>query len=284
MAREVTQEQFADGTTIDGDRIDRAMQETVDRFNRVRRGDLQNRFFPQTYVVRWMPRINGSTGTNFPFMAAENPDLATGADTPERTENELRVKGFRAPGIEVLDGTGSNHWISSTPLAFPKPVILDDISFMLTVDHNSLGSRVFTNGFTYGATPPDGYVTADGSEDFSLVVSVDNPFYPEDQRLASKVFAYHGVSLLRETYWVEDPGTPPSSDTSLSWPGGTVEGVYFRAKDLAIPIPAGARVRVHMVVPEYATASDSDWGAGTANDPTTMQMYDLNWVTLEEVC
>ncbi len=278
MAREVTKEQFADGTTIDGDRIDRAMQETVDRFNAVRKGDLANRFLKSTLAMGWQPRINASAGTDFPFLDCTNDSAAS---APVRYENESRVKGIQAPGL-TPGGASTSRYIGCTiPVRFPSPVIVDDVVMMLNVEHLSAAGRVYTNGFTYGSSPPKGFTSTDSVEDLSLVLQVDSPLMPEDQRLADKVFAYHRVQLLRDKFWQVDPGTPPANDMTLAdgTAFSTVSGVYYRAKDLAIPLPAGARLRIHLVLPKYPAVTVSGWGT----DPITMQTYDLNVCSLEEV-
>ncbi len=279
MPRELTKEQFADGTTIDGDRIDRAMQESVDRFNSIPKGDLKNRFLRNTYALGWQPRVLASLGTDLPWMPETNSAsyLATGAVAPTRYENYLRVKGNRAPG--TLPGGTETSLVCTVPIAFPAPVILDDLAFMMTTDHTLAGIREYTNTFVYGAAPPPGFTAGDSVEDVSIVVQVDSPLLPENQALSSVAFAYHRVQLLREVYWTVDPGAAPASDMTLVYPGGTVSGVYLRARNMAIRIPARARVRFHFVIPEYSVATTAGWGT----DTVTAQMFDMNICTLEEV-
>lgn len=58
--RVVTDEQFSDGTTIDGNRLDRAVQDVQDRINNVPYGDLKSRWVPITYVCGWQPQSRKS--------------------------------------------------------------------------------------------------------------------------------------------------------------------------------------------------------------------------------
>jgi hypothetical protein len=53
--RILTDEQFATSTTVDGSRIDRAMEDTIARFNGLEPADLKTRFIPVEYVMGWMP-------------------------------------------------------------------------------------------------------------------------------------------------------------------------------------------------------------------------------------
>tara|TARA_A100001391_G_scaffold205140_1_gene203718 strand:+ start:294 stop:1499 length:1206 start_codon:yes stop_codon:yes gene_type:complete len=54
--RVVTDEQFSDGTTIDGNRLDGAVQDIQDRFNKIPYGDLKSRWVPITYMCGWQPQ------------------------------------------------------------------------------------------------------------------------------------------------------------------------------------------------------------------------------------
>lgn len=53
--REITDEQFAEETTIDGSRIDNALSDTVSRFNALEQKDLTRRMVPSHYVWGWQP-------------------------------------------------------------------------------------------------------------------------------------------------------------------------------------------------------------------------------------
>lgn len=53
--REITDEQFSKETTIDGSRIDAALDDTVSRFNALEQKDLTRRLVPCHYVWGWQP-------------------------------------------------------------------------------------------------------------------------------------------------------------------------------------------------------------------------------------
>ena len=79
--RVVTDEQFSDGTTIDGNRLDRAVQDVQDRINSVPYGDLKSRWVPITYMCGWQPQ---SRKTIFYDTSAS---LGTGFVTPSQFQS-----------------------------------------------------------------------------------------------------------------------------------------------------------------------------------------------------
>lgn len=137
--RHVTDEQFSDGTTVDGNRIDRSLQDAVDHVNNIPRSDVTSRFTDTKFVFGYRPsRSFGSdaaranddpgclTGTagayyyahHFPWMPiANNVYLQTG-DT-QAPQNPFVVKGVALddPGriqntglIPRVVGGGTNDW------------------------------------------------------------------------------------------------------------------------------------------------------------------------------
>jgi len=55
--RTLTDEQFSDGTTIDGTRIDQALQDSVEHFNEVPTGDSSTRMTQQQFVFGYQPAM-----------------------------------------------------------------------------------------------------------------------------------------------------------------------------------------------------------------------------------
>ena len=53
--RIITDEQFSETTTVDGTRIDRALEDTVSFFNSMPPSVSKTRFIPQDRVWGWMP-------------------------------------------------------------------------------------------------------------------------------------------------------------------------------------------------------------------------------------
>ena len=53
--RHFTDEQFSDGTTIDGDRLEKALQDLEDYINNVPDGDFENRWLQSQIVLKYLP-------------------------------------------------------------------------------------------------------------------------------------------------------------------------------------------------------------------------------------
>ena len=54
--RHITKEQFADNTTVDGDRIDSAMESFERHINEVPEGDVLTKWTPTMFVAGWIPQ------------------------------------------------------------------------------------------------------------------------------------------------------------------------------------------------------------------------------------
>jgi hypothetical protein len=142
--RVTTKEQFSEGTTIDGNRIDSAMDDIVDRFNDIPYGDIRKRWVPITYVAGWTPQSpkyiynndpygdptesnKGSVfGTHhWPWLHTVNKSTEVAADTfgsavtdDLRFSNPFRLKGVTSPGIHPFgelnsDSSGSGALVTT---------------------------------------------------------------------------------------------------------------------------------------------------------------------------
>ena len=56
--RHLTEEQFSEGTTIDGSRIDKAIDDIMDNHNNIQTGDMEARWMPNTITANWQPSNN----------------------------------------------------------------------------------------------------------------------------------------------------------------------------------------------------------------------------------
>jgi hypothetical protein len=134
--RHVTQEQFSDGTTIDGSRVERALQELENHVNEIPEGDIKNKFTQTQFVSGWMPHAEGwadgsdyatstggnynvelgvrestgVTGTIFPFLpvynSAKNLSQVAPVVEPPSYTNKHRHKGYQTAGVPVNPGDG----------------------------------------------------------------------------------------------------------------------------------------------------------------------------------
>jgi hypothetical protein len=146
--RELTDEQFSEGTTIDGSRIDKAIEDIIDHQNDIPIGDMEAKWMPTTYVMAWAPsrprfrmypndlnmantnrftpdNLYGTQQHYFPFLACHNhPDeVYPVAEQPTKFNNEWRQKGFfHSSNIDLEFETQSRSSNIITPTYAPSDI------------------------------------------------------------------------------------------------------------------------------------------------------------------
>lgn len=186
--RKITDEQFSDKTTIDGNRLDEAIDDVTERINNVQKGDIKQRFIESQLVSSWMVcRGNGSVdgtgnttpGYQYPFSGVlQNENFApwlrianTANDEVDGKDvtNPYRVKGpfnpyFAANGAvdnreELWDGLQKDStqyvWTQSHQQEGDKSSILNAVNFQMIFDgrytRNAWGGiAVYGDEFQYG--------------------------------------------------------------------------------------------------------------------------------------
>ena len=336
--RHITDEQFSDGTTIDGSRIDNAMEDVVGHVNSIPKGDLGRRFVQSQYVagwqpwsaatgaattwdahhMPWLPTINFPTGDPALPATAIFPGSVVGSQ-PDEIKNRHRFKGIEVPGISygITDSTATDYdelaitgiqWAWSRSFHFSSPAIVHDIAVHLHADNTASADEPYRNPFLYhnatspGPAPP-GFEPSDGSHDLCVLLDVAHPFTPEDTRMRSVVVLRRGFNaadsaISRLPMGALSTSSPAYVDFHPTFRGGvnndnteTVGGIFVRMHDLNIPLPAGSRVRLAVVIPQYQKdAVDSSWGdysAAVADKlylrPWSTQSYSATLTVLEEV-
>lgn len=167
--RTLTKEQFSTGTTIDGDRIDNALDDVVERVNDIPYGDLRKRWVPTTYVAGWTPQSPGciSSATadptsgsdssvhggvygthHWPWLRVRNAtyeiaDGTEGSSTNDdnKTTNPYRLKGVGVPGVHPFgyaEISASDWQPGSLPvglqLAWTRSWFIDNPSILDSID------------------------------------------------------------------------------------------------------------------------------------------------------
>lgn len=265
--REVTKEQFSANSTIDGRRIDKAVEDVVDRANAVEKRDLKRRFFQTQFIGSYAPATGKDGGVinpisfddAFPFLDARN----TVADA---------VHEYRVKGVKRTDQTSaSNSMIETASFYFNRPVVITAVSAIL-----ESGSITYRNDFEYTSDTQAGKADMD-SDDFAVSISVDNPFLPENRELSSEVYHRFNFNLKSQLFRPLNTATPPVpyAPTSEMMPDSTklsdgtkslpnMWGVVIDDQALNIPVPRNSRVRFSIVIPEYYEIDDavvSGWGS-----------------------
>jgi len=274
--REITKEQFSDNSTIDGRRIDKAVEDIVDRANAVEKRDMKRRFFQTQIVGAYTPSSASAsiaagadtivTATNedaIPFMGETNAVVGY-------TENVNRVKGIRKSGHENI----SYSMIATNAYLFSRPVIVTGVCVVLEG-----GNAIYTNNFQYTGEALEDIGKAGYSDDFAVSISVDNPFLPERRELNSEI--YHRFDFKLNSQFFRPAGAPnitadlPNPTKPVHFPQNlpTMGGVVIDDQGLNIPVPRDARLRFSIVIPDYdSTATPisdqaSGWGAVDVENP-----------------
>lgn len=183
--REITDEQFTEGTSIDGSRLDAAMDDVVDSFNNIPKRGMGRRFVQTQYVAGWQPwssadrtagEINYGQQHRMPWMPTINAPVSVPAPSPlgtlfdgtavnissnDQVKNWHRFKGCEIPGIyQNLENMDSLAWVLpeevwglqwawSRNIHFSKPVIIRDLALHIHVDRGTATERPYQNTMLY---------------------------------------------------------------------------------------------------------------------------------------
>tara|TARA_R100000808_G_scaffold22267_1_gene48365 strand:+ start:7377 stop:8306 length:930 start_codon:yes stop_codon:yes gene_type:complete len=283
--RHFTSEQFAEGTTIDGDRLEKALQDLEDWSNNIEDGQFRNRWLQSQYVLKYLPPTASANGTlvgltalvgnyrHAPFLPVYN---AAG------NQNPFRVKGNRLwwqdgytkptdlyqawvdagavpPATPDVIYNDQCVWTSAIALG-QDPAIINSIDLvMLTYDDE------YTTDWKYdSASAAYDAATRNYSNDIHLLVTADNPFLPNLQLKNTVVF--HKFQSVAEAsfFSVQAIGLALVSDmepklTSVTGMNPTHEySISMNLDDLNIPIPPFTRLRFSLILPLESGAEP--WG------------------------
>ena len=265
--RKITKEQFSDGSTIDGSRIARAIDDTIEYNNEVPLEAIDKPRMPQFVILGANPKNNTVAVTTSPPWLNYN----------------LSGPNFRAKGMAVsVSTTGvfptndGGLWTVST--IFDRPVIIDTICVHIEA----------WDGWPVLLTQP----ASSGLPDASLLqvmVDTDNLHAPEDRTMNSKEFHYrlYDPTIWRASYLNDvllgsstdmTPPRPVKLQDGTAQPAGYHSHVLER-KDLNLPIHQFARVRFRLGFGSPATsaapAGQLSWESGGS---ATMHPGQPTWV------
>jgi hypothetical protein len=270
--REITTEQFADGTSVGPGRMDRALEAVRQRFSALRKRDIQRRWLPTYYVGG---HIGSTTGQRKgPWLTSLNAATESVTIPPAGTfDNPQRVKGARNDYFDQSIGTGNGQLrLWTTAYAFRLPARIVGASWTLVAD------SVYINDFLYGAgfdgTPGDG----DPVEDLFLSLAVDDPFQPDVMELANPEIkkVRFGADSVRIS-----PAAVPAGYADFNPPHPkTLAGLCIDIQNLNIPLPSESRARLALGIPQYNNVTHaSGWGANS----WMPQYYSFTLTVLESI-
>lgn len=240
--RVFTDEQFSDGTTIDGNRLESTMQSLEARVNTVPNGDLKNRWTQTQFVLGFPPPLYaGLSGATYnkgqrPWMNKVNTvDLAVVGDVGT-VQNEYRLKG---------NDDGFYQWTTSILLV--RPAIID--AYDLVMAHDTVVSYPYAPGDSSNQT------------NIGIQLTVDNPWRPEDRTQNDMVLH---KKEFGSNAWQANSGTgAPTADMVPSYAGSDrLEAIAVSGRDLNIPLAANTRLRFAITIPFNGTTY---WGKSGAS-------------------
>lgn len=311
--RHKTHEVFYDGTTIDGSRLESAMDAIEDGVNNVKKGDTAQRHVAVQYHSGWYPIPKTATAS---LQTNRAPWLGTRNDSPSGESPEgapfslTRFKGISVPGIEAPGGVGSQYaW--TRMMYFSKPVVLHAFSVLMHVDNPSsgspfVGSRDISNAnpYTYdgtggtdssGGNPPIGFSETDNTVDVPIVIDVmsfennTNAELSEVEVIKTRypVNLMNPVSVFVRPDMVGTLGAmvpgfvSGSGSSSMATDTRPLFGRLMEHRDLNIPIPENSTVRMIVCLPNYDGTQTTRGSWGT--HPYFLQGWSSTLTVLEEV-
>lgn len=293
--RVITKDQFSDGTTVDGSRIEKALQESADVINSLPIRFLNGKNTPTTFHGSWRPHWTADAvdaKSTFmhrrespPYMPLYNELLYSG--TPPLTAlpltegpfNAVRIKGIEVEDLAPTEMLGFLVWETSFP--FFRPVILDALAISLQCDGKEdppPAIVLYTNGFYYNIALE--YIAQfTQARDLHIVIHVDNPYATEESAYDANEIMYRNFVI---NAWHMASVAPANTyidmlpDAPQGYPGGAV----MVARDLKIPIHQNARVRLAIVLPVYKDGIAASTWTGL---PVTQVIHGFTMTVLEEL-
>jgi len=281
--RHVTEQQFAEGTTVDGSRLDDAMEDFIQHHNNIPSSDISTRYTANTYFSGWIPQNPGlaQNGTRFPWQTAFNvASQATGASIPSVMSNPERVKGYQIPGVEPRVDSGLHQqFVWSTCFAFDKPVIVKRVFVQMAIDTAGASVVQYNLNPVYASPAPPGFAAAQETQDFTFSFEVSSPLSPEDRQhtdveIARNQFIF-SRDLFRPVAW---PGGATDMNPS-GWPGGAPAG-WIIPLEVDVPLHQESIARLNLVIPP-ATAGPVPYGSPWGVKPWYQCHWGVTLVVLE---
>lgn len=249
--RVVTNQQFSDGTTIDGNRIEQALQQLEEMCDMVPRGAVKNRYTRSQMVVGWSPILdNDAAGFEHehPWMQ-DTSNLLLPKIT---TNNQYRLKGYDQDGVII------KYYIWETAFSNDKPLVIHALDLFMAQDAGGTAAGVYQlpGGASSPYTPPN-------VSDIGIHITIDAPFIPEDRtqndmELHRRDFETNACLIRPYPFAIGSSAGRMRPD----FPGGALSGWSIQSDDLNIPMAPFSRMRIAVVLPLYGGgAGASNWGA-----------------------
>ena len=261
--RVITDEQFAAGGTIDGSRIQTALDDVEQFINNVPLSAIK-----QKYALNYMTftYIGADWGTGAPATVGYSriPPFLQHTDYP-------RVKGLKRSSLthpypaDYENNATPNVFTVST--MFPKPVILDSVCLWINgVGINNPDSLSWGGG-VHSLPMRDG--SGNSYQRIRVIIDTDDAVAAEDRSLNSKEFVLQDFQERFHAGTYKSSGSdmvPSSSRNTTPWgsEAGTIPALagcpdpmslYLLKKNIDLPFYQGSRVRFRLIIYQSASLS-----------------------------
>lgn len=236
--RYITGQQFSDGTTIDGNRIEAALQALESVSDNVPRSAIRTRFTQTMLVAGWSPVNDAALLRRNPFMGIFNSG----------TGNEKNVERFK--------GTSGNEEYSDlvaweTSAIFDHPSVLHGLSFVLAQSTSAPVPYQFP-GIVAPYDPPE-------VRSVEIQVSIDAEYVPNDRTQSDMEIHKQGFSTNSWVVSAVPIAAPPATEMLPVYPGSNLTGWSIDLRDMNIPVRSFGVVRIALIIPDEV-ANVAVWG------------------------
>ena len=237
--RKITKQQFSEGTTVDGDRMDKALQDTESYINSIPPGDLGVRYTQTQVVAGWTALQTVTNENQAPWLRFHNTSGdRNGTGT---IAHPFRVKGTTTTGVGATAWAAlgdPTYWVWTTSMYFESPCVVDALDMTWQTYTSSYVTNVNPQLAFFNPATSDFY-----SEGLQCSVVVDDPQATEDPIRNSLVVQLKDVYMGAETTGT-DPGVYAIAADNMV-PSGFQQiptDLWFKRDNMQVHIPANSRV------------------------------------------
>ena len=245
--RKITNQQFSDGTTVDGDRLDEGLQDLEQKLNAVPEGDLASRYLQTQIVAGWTAYQAVSQKHQAPWLRYQNTASDRQGSTGDIV-NPFRLKGTETSTFAAWAAPNDpTKWIWTTTIYCEDPCIVDALDMMW---------QRWTGAATPGNVDPQLDFTSLGSgylsQGLQCTISVDDPNNTESPLRNSVVtqlrHSYMGAATLSTDPAIflasSEDMLPAAPVPHMPSAPGTMPGnqLWFQRRNMQVHIPANSRV------------------------------------------
>tara|TARA_R100000808_G_scaffold14312_1_gene33875 strand:+ start:1463 stop:2356 length:894 start_codon:yes stop_codon:yes gene_type:complete len=276
--RHITDEQFSDGTTIDGSRLEKGLQDLEEYINNVPDGDFKHRWLQSQMVLRYLPFTSdaiakmsadlGAPATHtVPYFDVQNIKGVAGLSGLGGIDptNVYRNKGYRLSYNPASSADLQVAWTTCFSVG-DNPIIISGIDVVMMTYNTE-----YTNPFTYGSdgSPPE---KEDGQpvDNIDLQLTMDNPFIRNIQVANSMLWHKRDFSVSNAAMSgnAANPTSIPNDMTPNILAGmgtaGMERSLFMTERDLNIPVPPVSRLRFSVILPN-ADENNNPWYTSPGN-------------------